>query len=212
VIIVQPEATLEFVTPGALEIIERAGRVCWKSEGRIGPGSAEKFIRGTIMKKQHFSVLEHAYATWRFIIDRGVSHEAVRHRIASFAQESTRYCNYADDNKFDAQIRVIRPPLENPESDPVWRQACLDAEKHYLRLIELGEKPQIARSVLPTCLKTELWISANFREWLHIFNLRVPTPPAHPQISEVMTIAQAKMQEIYPCVFLPMNEPIAKAA
>lgn len=200
-IIVPPSATLEAVTPNALELIERSGRVCWKSEERIEPGSAERFITSTIMKKQHFSVLEHAVATWRFVCDRGVSHEMVRHRIASFSQESTRYCNYANEKKQGADIRFIQPPWKFDESIPEWKTLMEAIETAYRVLIARGEKPEIARSILPNCLKTEVVVTANFREWMHIFDLRSVSPPAHPQIAEVMSIAQAEMQRLYPCIF-----------
>jgi thymidylate synthase (FAD) len=199
-IIVPPSATLEAVTPNALELIERSGRVCWKSEERIEPGSAERFITSTIMKKQHFSVLEHAVATWRFVCDRGVSHEMVRHRIASFSQESTRYCNYSKD-KFGGQINVIHPPYKFDESTQDWKLLMGAIEETYNRMIARGEKPEIARSVLPNCLKTEVVVTANFREWMHIFDLRSVSPPAHPQIAEVISIAQTEMQRLYPCIF-----------
>lgn len=205
-IIVQPSAELEAVTPKALELIEKAGRTCWKSEDKIEEGSAEKFIRGTLMKKQHYSVLEHAVATFRFICDRGVTHEMVRHRIASFSQESTRYCNYGKE-KFGGGIQVILPPFIHPNiSNGIWDTAMQAAELAYLTLLEVGEPPQLARAVLPTCLKTEIVLTANFREWLHIFDLRSVAPPAHPQIAEVMLIAQKVMQELYPCIFVPVPE------
>jgi thymidylate synthase (FAD) len=173
--------------------------VCWKSEERIEPGSAEKFIKGTLLKLQHLSVIEHAVATVRFVCDRGVSHEMVRHRIASFSQESTRYANYAK-AKFDSQITVIEPPGLSGVQRATWIEAMEAAERAYLSLIASGAKPQIARAVLPTCLKTEIVVTANLREWMHIFELRC-SPAAHPQIREVMLIARSHLTAVYPELF-----------
>lgn len=198
-IIVKPEVHLEFVTPNALELIERSGRVCWKSEDKIELGSAERFISTVIMKKQHYSVLEHAVATFRFICDRGVSHELVRHRVASFSQESTRYCNYSKD-KFGGEIQVIEPPGLDISSRENWKCAVFSAETRYMRMLDEGVKAQIARSILPTCLKTEVVMTANFREWMHVFDLRT-SEAAHPQIREVMLKAQEIMRGAYPCIF-----------
>jgi thymidylate synthase (FAD) len=198
-IVVNPEAVLEAVTPNALELIERAGRVCYKSEDRIEPGSAERFIRDVIMKKQHLSVLEHASATFRFVCDRGVTHEMVRHRIASYSQESTRYCNYGKE-KHGGQIKVIQPPGLSDEDYGIWEHATRFAETCYLQMLDHGVAPQIARSVLPNCLKTEIVMTANFREWMHVFELRC-APTAHPQIREIMKMAQTEMVQRYPCIF-----------
>ena len=106
--IIQPSATLEWITPNAMQIIEKAGRVCYKSETKISNDSAESFIKN-ILKRGHESVIEHASASFRIITDRGITHEIVRHRIASFSQESTRYCNYSN-AKFNNAISVIEPP------------------------------------------------------------------------------------------------------
>ena len=138
-----------------LKKIEKIGRVCYKSEGKITEDSAEKFIRA-LLTRQHESVIEHESVTIRVICDRGVSHEIVRHRIASYSQESTRYCNYAGD-KFDNQITVIDLASgfeydlskENDKAKyEVWKKAMEDAEKAYFRMLELGASPQEARSVL----------------------------------------------------------------
>lgn len=203
-LIVKPSAALEWITPNALEVIERAGRTCWKSEDRIGPGSAEKFIGGTILKRQHLSVLEHASASFRFVVDRGVLGEMTRHRLASFSVESTRYCAYGKE-KFGGQIKVICPPGINSDggtlADNTWLSAVENAEASYLDLLDEGVKPEIARSVLPMCLATELVMTANFREWLHVFSLRCESPPAHPQIAEVMCQARDILAGICPVVF-----------
>ena len=126
-------------------------------------------------------MIEHASASFRIITDRGISHEIVRHRLASYAQESTRYCNYTKD-KFENKITVICPP--GLGENVAWLYACEQAEQAYLRLVREGVKPEIARSVLPTCLKTEIVMTANFREWRHFISLR-GGKGAHPQIREI---------------------------
>jgi thymidylate synthase (FAD) len=139
-----------------LKKIEMAGRVCYKSEGKATDESAEKFVAG-LLKRGHESVVEHVSVTVRFIVDRGVSHEIVRHRIASYSQESTRYCNYAND-QFSGEITVIKPLFfdENTEGYKHWWQACKYSEGKYFQLLDYGSSPQEARSVLPNSLKTEV--------------------------------------------------------
>lgn len=173
-----------------LRRVERIGRVCYKSEDRIEEGSAEKFIRG-IIRRGHESVIEHGSITVKFICDRGVTHEIVRHRIASYSQESTRYCNYVKE-KFGSQITCIdlatgfRYDLSS-ETDrkkyEVWQRAMENAERSYFQMIELGATPQEARSVLPNSLKTELVATMDLREWRHFFRLRTDAA-SHPQMRE----------------------------
>ena len=174
--------------------IERIGRVCYKSEGKITEDSAEKFIKG-LLTRQHESVIEHENVTVRFVCDRGVTHEIVRHRIASYSQESTRYCNYSGD-KFDNQITVIDLASgfqydlskENDKAKyEVWTKAMENAEQSYFRMLELGATPQEARSVLPNSLKTEIVVTMNLRSWRNFFRLRVDSH-AHPQMREVATM------------------------
>ena len=166
--------------------IERCGRVCYKSEDQIRDDSAEKFIR-SIIKRGHESVLEHASFTVRFICDRGVSHELVRHRLASYSQESTRYCNYTD-GKFGGGITVIKPCFleEGTKAYDCWKGACSDAEDAYFALLDWGCSPQEARAVLPNSLKKEVMMTANIREWRHFLKLRC-SQAAHPQMREVAT-------------------------
>ena len=181
--IVNQSVTLEAITPDAAQLIERAGRTCYKSEDKITEDSAAKFVK-MVLERGHESVIEHAYASFRVVCDRGVSHEFVRHRIFSYSQESTRYCNYSK-NKFGGEVTFIKVPLTKPEaSEEVWREANEASERYYFRLLELGEPPEIARSVLMTDLKTELVGTANFREWRHFLRLRT-SPKAHPQMREV---------------------------
>lgn len=195
--IVEQNATLMWITPAPLQVIERAGRTAYKSEDKITEGSAEKFVR-MILERGHETVIEHASASILFVTDRGVSHELVRHRLFSFTQESTRYCNYGS-GKFEREITVIKPPLHG-EYEYLWRYAMVEAENRYLKMIDAGASPQIARSVLPNSLKTEIVVTGNFREWRHFFRLRT-SKAAHPQMQELAGMALAILRERVPVVF-----------
>ncbi len=192
-ILVKPEVEIIDMAdyPDILRKIERIGRVCYKSEDKIQEGSAEQFIAG-IIKRGHESVIEHESVSVRVICDRGVTHEIVRHRVASYSQESTRYCNYSKD-KFQGQIAVIdiatgfSYDMEKPADRrkyEIWQQAMEQAEKSYFQMLEAGATPQEARSVLPNSLKTELVMTMNLREWRHFFRLRLGSG-AHPQMKEI---------------------------
>lgn len=196
--IVKPSVTLEWITPDALRVIERAGRTCYKSDDRITETSAATFC-AMIAKRGHESVIEHASASARIVCDRGVSHEIVRHRIASYSQESTRYCNYSS-GRHGAEIAVIEPPGLDAQQRCSWAIAMETAEGHYFSMIEDGCSPQIARSVLPTALKTELVMTCNFREWLHFLKLRT-APEAHPQMREVAELVRAVLAAAVPEIF-----------
>jgi thymidylate synthase (FAD) len=196
-------ASIEILTPlngdYILKHIERCGRVCYKSEDKIADGSAEKFIAG-IIKRDHGAVLEHYSFTVKFICDRGVSHEIVRHRMASYCQESTRYCNYSKDS-FGNEITVIEPcffwdmAMYND-----WYYACKAAEQKYFQLLYEGATPQEARAVLPHSLKTELIMTANLREWRHFLKLRC-SKAAHPQVQEVANLLLKELQAAIPVIF-----------
>ena len=200
--IIEPSWSFEDeINPKAImEKIERAGRTCYKSEGRIGDGTAEKFIRG-IIKRGHESVLEHASITVRIICDRGVSHELVRHRIASYSQESTRYCNY-NDGKFGGELTFIRPCYweEGSVVYSEWALLMRDIEDTYKWMLGMGSSPEQARSILPNSLKTELVMTANIREWRHFFKLRT-APAAHPQMREIAGRMLEGFQEKLPVLF-----------
>lgn len=187
-----------------LQKLERCGRVCYKSEDKITEGSAEKFI-GMILKSGHESVLEHEKLTVKFICDRGVTHEIVRHRIASYSQESTRYCNYSKD-KFGNELTFIRPCFwaDDSEEYAVWKQAMKDIEKTYVKLISLGAKPEEARSILPNSLKTEIVCTMNLREWRHFFRLRT-AERAHPQIREISVALLDELKKRIPVIFDDIN-------
>lgn len=197
-------ASYEILTPldGAeiLRKIELAGRVCYKSEDKISDGSAERFVR-SIIERGHESVLEHVSISVRFIVDRGVSHELVRHRVASFSQESTRYCNYSKDG-FGEEIAVISPCFldENMDGYWSWILACEYAEEKYFDLLSYGLTPQEARSVLPNSLKTEVVMTADLREWRHILRLRTDKA-AHPSMREVMIPLLAELKDRVPVIF-----------
>lgn len=199
-------ASVEFMTPidgqAILKHLEACGRVCYKSEDKIEDGSAEKFLAG-IIKRGHEAVLEHYSFTVKFIVDRGVSHEIVRHRMASYCQESTRYCNYGKD-KFGSEITVIEPcfwgTMDKLLAYNVWYYACEAAEKDYFALLDNGATPQEARDVLPHSVKTEVVMTANIREWRHFLKLRC-SRAAHPQIREVAIKLLHKLQELVPVLF-----------
>lgn len=196
----QPTVELLHYTPAPEKIIERAGRICWKSEERITDESHIAFIK-MLKSKEHASVLEHASAGFIVSTDRGISHEIVRHRIASYSQSSTRYCNYSKD-KFGNEITVMLPSGVEPGT-PVysaWEASCLAAEAAYFQMLKEGAKPEIARSVLPTCLKTELVWTANLREWLHICSLR-GSKAAHPDVRKVIEQIKPLLYGLAPVVF-----------
>ena len=195
--LIKPSIEFLWMTDEPLETIERAGRTCYKSEDNISVGSAGRFVH-TLMKMGHLAMIEHASASYRVICDRGVTHEIVRHRLFSYAQESTRYCNYK------GGVTFIIPPwladqikeIENVDFDTAfntegngsvawyWGQQMLWIEHTYIELLQNGQTPQQARSVLPNALKTEIVITGNLREWLHFFELRC-AKTAHPQMQEI---------------------------
>lgn len=187
-----------------LRKIEKAGRVCYKSEGSITADSAEKFIK-KIVQSGHESVIEHVSVTVRVICDRGISHEIVRHRIASYSQESTRYCNYAKD-KFGNEISIIEPCFwkqgkdKDEEKRKVWEEGMAEIEKTYFKLIELGASPQEARSILPNGLKTEIVMTLNLRSWRNFFRLRTARG-AHPQIREIAIPLLKDFKTSIPVIF-----------
>lgn len=194
------EQSFEILTPidrdYIYSTIEKAARTCYKSEDKIKEGSAEKLIKA-LVTHGHEAMLEHAYISVKLITDRAIANEIVRHRLCSFAQESTRYVNYKDG------IEVIKPPTLTNEQEEFWRDAVACAESQYKHLIEHGVKPEIARAVLPLCTKTEIVVTADLREWKHIFNLRVIgiTGMPHPQIRELLAPVLEEFAENLPIIF-----------
>lgn len=183
-----------------LKQIELAGRTAYKSEDKITNDSAKDFVK-MILKRGHLSVIEHQSVSVRFICDRGVSHEIVRHRLASYTQESTRYCNYTK-GKFGSEITVIEPCFwsQDDEKYKVWKQAIEQIESAYNKLVELGATPQEARSILPNSLKTEIVVTMNLREWRHFFTMRT-SAAAHPQMREVAIPLLKEFQKQIPIIF-----------
>lgn len=183
-----------------LRHLEICGRVCYKSEDAMTSESAEKLIRH-MLERGHESPIEHFSVSVRIICDRGVSHEWVRHRIASFSQESTRYCNYSK-AKFGSELTFIKPCFasEGTERYAKWENAMRSAEKTYFELLELGAKPEDARSVLPNSLKTEFICTMNLREWRHFFKLRC-APAAHPAMRELSVPLLREFKEMLPVLF-----------
>lgn len=183
-----------------LQKIEKIGRVCYKSENRITETSAHQFV-ANILKSGHESVIEHEKVSVRIICDRGVSHEIVRHRIASYSQESTRYCNYSKD-KFGKELTLIQPlfwPTGTPEYK-LWEKTMQTIEDAYNVLMEMGAEPQQARSILPNSLKTEIVVTMNLREWRHFFKLRTATN-AHPQMREISCKILEEFKKRIPVLF-----------
>jgi thymidylate synthase (FAD) len=184
------------------KLIEYAGRTAYKSEGKIAADSYDRFIRG-IITRGHEAVIEFGSMAVRFITDRGVSHELVRHRMCSFVQESTRYCNY-DLDRFGRELTVVRPSTWDSwtDSQKEWWKGSLEyAELNYLEMMQDDMQPQEARSVLPNSLKTEIVARANFRQWRHIFRLRALDRAAHPDMRALMIPLYEKCRRLLPCVF-----------
>jgi len=206
------------MTPNPLKLIEKCGRVCYKTEDAITENSYIKFIN-MIMKRKHFSVIEHPSVTVKIISNRGLTHELVRHRLCSFSQESTRYCNYEDAVKFivptwisdnlRSQIRerfiyTMEDVLKFEDvtlEERLWLEHMWQCEDAYINLMgKNGVSPQNARGVLPIDLKTEIIITANLREWMHIFEMRTSIA-AHPEIRAIMTKLLLEMQNLIPIIF-----------
>lgn len=184
-----------------LDTIEKAYRICYQSEPK---GNRNSFITNKI-KIGHESPLEHANISVVIETNRGVTHEIVRHRIASYSQESTRYCNYSKD-KFGNELTFIRPCFwaDDSEGYAVWKQAMEEIEKTYVKLISLGAKPEEARSILPNSLKTEIVCTMNLREWRHFFRLRT-AERAHPQIREISVALLDELKKRIPVIFDDIN-------
>ena len=197
--IIAPE-DLHSDVPRILRLIEQAGRTSYKSVQTDDLTNTKQFI-SRLIERGHESVLEHGGMSVKFITDRGITHELVRHRLASFTQESTRYCNYSQD-RFDNQITVIKPVgIETgTKLYSSWATACEICEWYYFKMLEDGTTPQVARSVLPTCTKAEIVVTANWREWRHILKLRT-APDAHPQMRALMQPLLNELKEWLGCLF-----------
>ncbi|MBR3297982.1 MAG: FAD-dependent thymidylate synthase [Clostridia bacterium] len=182
-----------------LRHLELCGRVCYKSEDKMTEESASRFVK-FLIERGHESPIEHISISVRVICDRGVSHEWVRHRIASYSQESTRYCNY-NSEKFGGGIAFIRPYFaDNERLFEIWKAEMECAEKAYMDMLANGAKPEDARSVLPNSLKTEFICTMNLREWRHFFELRC-AKAAHPAMREIAVPLQEAFREMLPELF-----------
>lgn len=196
--------SFEILTPineeEILKLIEVSGRTCYKSEDSITNDSSKKFVK-MLIDRGHDAMIEHFNITVKIICDRGVTHEIVRHRIASYAQESTRYCNY-NNTKFGNELTVIEPCFwtKNSGHYKCWLDAMQQAEDHYNAMILEGATPQEARSVLPNSLKTEIVVTMNIREWRHFFKLRT-AKTAHPQMREIAIKILNSFKNLMPTLF-----------
>jgi len=209
---------LNVISPNGLnelQLIEKAARTCYQSGDKITEDgeSAKKIISNTILKYGHESVIEHGSITVSLTCDRGITHEIVRHRLASYSQESTRYCNYSN-NKFGNEITFIDiekgmeldPKYDSLDADSIgaiyteWLKANEDAEKHYFNMLEYGASPQIARSVLNNSTKTTIVITMNHRSWRHFFKLRT-SKKAHPQMREITIEMLKEFKRLFPTIY-----------
>lgn len=209
-VIDQSYEILSEISPGGikeLKLIELAARTCYKSEDKASEdGESAKRMVKTLIKHHHEAMLEHSSLTVKFITNRAIANEFVRHRLAAYAQESTRYCNYSLEDKFDGEVTYIYPYMDPFKDSPGYKpfyDSFKYAEKAYLHLVSNGVKPEIARDVLPLATKTELTVTTNYREWRHILNLRAcnATGPAHPQIRELCMALLRQLKERIPVVF-----------
>lgn len=194
--------SVEFITPidgdVILKRIEECGRVCYKSEDKITDSSAQEFVRNIILRG-HESVLEHCSFTVKFITDRAIANEIVRHRIASYSQESTRYCNYFSD-RLGSELIFIEP-MNYEEAPEFYDRYFGEVQRAYFAILSWnGETPESARAILPLCLKTELVMTSNLREWRHFLKLRT-SKAAHPQMRELTLMLLDKLKEKIPVVF-----------
>ena len=199
--IIKPSVSIEsnISYEEALRIVENATRVCYKSEDKIKEGSAEKLIKG-IIKAKHFGCIEHVSLTVKFICDRACSHQLVRHRLMSFNQKSQRYCKEDD-------LEVIKP--EGLENTSLWLESCRQAENAYAEMIRRGEKPEVARGVLPNSTATEVYATANLREWRHFFELRCDRT-AQKDIRMLALELLCQMFEKYPVFFEDLVDKYAR--
>lgn len=202
------------------KLIEEAGRACYGSKGQITGDSHIPFIQKVCGQLHHDSISEHSGASFRVVCDIGVAREVFRHRIASIddtlgdlstvdphhpspyslSQESTRYCNYSKD-KFGCEISLS--PMHDGLTDAqiARRMALYEMiEEVYLAEQNEGVKPQQSRDILPICLKTEFYMTTNFREWKHFLNLRL-SPAAHPQMQEIAKLIRDILLKVAPIVF-----------
>lgn len=207
----EQSAELMQCTPDPEAFLERIARVCYNSEDRMAcdcpDGRCEKcrarrakFLSG-LKERRHDSIFEHAVATFRLTTDRGVTHELVRHRLASYTQSSTRYI------KYDADMPVLRPAFESAAEEEAWRRATLAAEEGYRAMLAAGAPAQRARDVLPTCTAAVIFVTANFREWRHILKLRL-SREAHPKIRTLARLIWEQLSPLCPVYFADLEKEL----
>lgn len=212
--VIQPSYKIEYPSIDEIKkyptIIESYGRVCYKSENKQTNDSSEKFV-SNIISRGHLSVIEHLSITVRFIHNRGFTHELVRHRLASYSQESSRYCNYSQD-KFGNELTFIEPYWWGDNKGRledcyygnyirrIWIETMSLIERSYMDMTESKLPPEASRGILPNDIKTEIVITANLREWIHIFNLRCGTA-AHPDMRRVIIPLRKELNLYLPMIF-----------
>lgn len=187
-----------------LKKIEWCGRISHRSEEDQKETSYERFIRSVVMNHGDWSIVEHASATCDFYVDRGITHELVRHRLFSFTQESTRFVNYEKKMPpsfvLPEYVRSEHEADENVHLNGIWVDTIEACESGYQRLLQAGAPPQIARSVFPNALASRIIISGNLRNWRHFFIMRT-TKEAHPQMREVTIPLLSEFQSKIPVLF-----------
>ena len=175
--------------------IEKAGRTCYQSEAK---GDPKEFIK-RLIEKEHLSVLEHGSVTFEAVTTRALANQLVRHRIASYSQESTRYCNYSK-GKFEGEIAVIKPTRLEGKAYLIWAEAMKTAEKAYIELIQEGTPPEVARGILPLDTKTSIVVTMNFRALREFLQKRLHKDAQQ----EMQTLAKVLLAELiweYPTIF-----------
>lgn len=204
-----------------LNVVEGTARKCYQSEPKSDSiEDQESFVR-RLIKQGHLAMLEHMSFSLLLRVDRGVSHELVRHRLASYAQESTRYVRYKTGIQFIIPAWYPRQLQSTDMNARLWEMcstfeaACEASEQAYADMLNEGATPQEARAVLNHAVKTEIVITANFREWRHIFELRAlgTTGKPHPDMQEIMMKVFRWAVEEYPAFFddlVPQSDDVKK--
>jgi thymidylate synthase (FAD) len=176
--------------------IEQMARISHRSEEAQTPDSWRRFLEAVVVKHGDWSVTEHASVTVLFHVDRGVTHELVRHRLFSFTQESTRFVNY----KKVGEISVMRPEGMLPEFESPWEEGISKACWAYTVLMERGARPQMARSVLPNALASKIAVTGNLRNWRWFFMART-TSETHPDFDRVTIPLLAEFKRLIPILY-----------
>lgn len=178
-----------------LRNIEYFARISHGSEDGITADSYDRFLRSVVISHGDLSVIEHEKVSCEFVVDRGITHEIVRHRLFSYTQESTRFINY---KKKGGEAKVIKPlEITGYDQEQIWTNAMEVAERSYMRLLDEGIAPQIARSVFPTCLASKIAMTGNLRSWRHFFIMRT-SKETHPTAKLVTIPLLRKFQKNIP--------------